>query len=81
MMITLSKTDYILYRECSKNVWFKIHKPDIYSESELSDFEKTIIETGNEVELEARKLFPGGVLIEGRDMGAQKVTESYIAKK
>ena len=24
-MITLSKTDYILYRECPKNAWFKIH--------------------------------------------------------
>lgn len=80
-MITLSKTDYILYRECPKNVWFKIHKPDIYSVSELSDFEKTIIETGNEVELEARKLFPEGILIMGRGADAQKATESHIAKK
>lgn len=80
-MITLSKTDYILYRECPKNVWFKIHKPDIYSESELSDFEKTIIETGNEVELEVRKLFLGGILIEGRDVGAQNATNDYIANK
>lgn len=80
-MITLSKTDYILFRECPKNVWYKIHKPDIYFQSELSDFERHIIETGNEVELVARKTFPDGVLIEGRDEVAQKLTQEYIAKK
>ena len=77
----LTKTDYILYRECPKNVWYKIHKPDIYSNSELSEFEKQIIETGNEVELVARKLFPTGVLIEGRDAKAQKDTQDYLTKK
>ena len=81
MKITLSKTDYILYRECPKNVWYKIHKPDIYSRSELSDFEKSIMETGNEVEQIARKLFPTGILIEGRDAKAQAITQDYLAKK
>ena len=76
--ITLSKTDYILYRECPKNVWYKIHRPDVYSQSELSEFEKSIIETGNEVELEARKLFLGGILIEGRGGKAQKATQEYL---
>lgn len=79
--IILSKTDYILYRECPKNVWYKIHRPDIYSQSELSEFEKSIIETGNEVELEARKLFPGGILIEGRGGEAQKATQDCLKKK
>lgn len=81
MPIILSKTDYILYRECPKNVWLKIHKPDVYLQTELTDFEKAIIETGNEVELVARKLFPGGVLIEGRGFAAQKETENLLAKK
>ena len=40
MATILSKTDYILFRECPKNVWHKIHQPDIYYKSELSDFEK-----------------------------------------
>lgn len=80
MPTTLTKTDYILYRECPKNVWYKIHKPDIYTESELSEFEKSIMETGNEVELVARKLFPGGILIERRDEEGQKTTRDYIAK-
>lgn len=78
-MSTISKTDYILYRECKKNVWLKIHRPDIYNKSELSEFEKSIIETGNEVELLARKLFPAGILIEGRGKEAQELTRKYIA--
>lgn len=82
MKITLSKTDYILFRECPKNVWYKNHRPDIYwSATELSEFEQAIIEVGNEVEGEARKLFPTGVLIEGRDEKAQKETLDLIAKK
>lgn len=81
MPITLSKTDYILYRECPKNVWYKIHKPDIYSQSELSDFEKSIMEIGNEVEQIARKLFPTGILIERRDAKGQQMTQDYLRKK
>lgn len=76
---TLSKTDYILYRECSKNAWFKIHKPDLYYESERSDFDKSIIETGNEVELVARQLFPSGKLIEGRGVDAQYLTQNCLS--
>ena len=44
MSVILTKTDYILYRECAKNVWYKIHKPEVWNESELSEFEKAIIE-------------------------------------
>lgn len=76
----LSKTDYILYRECPKNAWFKIHKPDLYYESELSEFDKAIIETGNEVELVARQLFPSGKLIEGRGVEAQRLTQDCLSK-
>lgn len=81
MSITLSKTDYILFRECSKNAWMKINKPDLYFGSELSEFEKHIIKTGNEVELVARGLFPTGILIKGRDVDAQKITQEYLLNK
>ena len=57
----LSKTNYILFRECAKNAWLKVHKPDIYYAHELSAFEQQIIETGNEVDLLARELFPDGI--------------------
>ena len=58
MGFVLSKTDYILYRECAKNAWLKVHRPDIYLSYELSEFEKQIIETGNEVDKLAREIFP-----------------------
>ena len=48
---------------------------------ELSEFEKQIIETGNEVELVARKLFPRGFLVEGRGDEARQITQDLIAKK
>ncbi|HEX7724472.1 MAG TPA: DUF2779 domain-containing protein [Candidatus Paceibacterota bacterium] len=76
----VSKTDYLLYRECPKNTWLKLHKPDVYYRGELSAFELSIIETGNEVEAEARKLFPTGILIEGRDEAARERTADLIAE-
>ncbi|MSU54614.1 MAG: DUF2779 domain-containing protein [Candidatus Staskawiczbacteria bacterium] len=81
MAILLTKTDYILWRECKKNIWLKIHKPEVYDTQELSEFEKQIIETGNEVELVARKLFPKGFLVEGRSLEDQKTTQDLLVAK
>jgi len=50
-----------LYRDCAKNTWLKIHKPDIYFAEELGAFEQQIIETGNEVDVVARGLSPHGI--------------------
>jgi hypothetical protein len=79
--MTLSKTDYLIYRGCRKNAWLKSNRPDVYHQSGLSEFDLSIIETGNEVELEARKLFPGGALIEGRDTAAREATVAHIERK
>ena len=80
-MATVSKTDYLIFRECRKNAWLKIHRPDIYHQAGLSEFDMAVIETGNEVETYARQLFPGGVLIEGRDDAAQALTLQHIAQR
>lgn len=79
--ITVSKTDYILFRECPNNAWYKIHDPELYYNSKLSEFEKAIIETGNDVERKAREFFPTGVLIRGRETEAQQLTQEYISKQ
>ncbi len=81
MAVILTKTDYILWRECKKNIWYKFHKPEIYNTQELSEFEKQIIETGNEVELIARKLFTKGFLVEGRGEDSQKITQDLLVSK
>lgn len=80
MSITVSKTDYLIYRDCPKNAWLKKNKPEIYYKSELSSFEKLIIETGNEVEKVARMLFPTGVLIQGHDDESVEETQKRLGE-
>lgn len=79
--LTLSKTDFLLYRACPKNAWLKIHKPEVYAACKpTSLFEKKLMETGNALEEEARKLFPSGKLIEGRGVEAQYLTHEYLSQ-
>jgi len=63
----LSKTNYLVYRDCAHNAWVKVHEPAVYRAVPLSVFEQAIIETGNDVDVRARDLFPGGVLVERGD--------------
>ncbi len=81
MSIKLSKTDFILYKECPNNVWVKQHKPEEYKKFEPSEFEKSLAVMGNEVEELARGMFPKGYLIERRSEGAQELTQKLIAER
>lgn len=63
----LTKTDFLIYKDCAKNAWLKVHKPNIYFAEPLSVFDQGIIETGNEVDELARDLFPNGVLLTDRN--------------
>jgi hypothetical protein len=65
----LTKTDYLIYQDCGKNSWLKIHKPEVYYAKPLSQFDLAIIDTGNDIDLLARDLFPGGILLPDRDSG------------
>ncbi|MEI6490776.1 MAG: DUF2779 domain-containing protein [bacterium] len=76
----LSKTDFILYKECSKNVWIKWHQPEEYAKFEVSEFEKSLGVVGIEVEELARRMFPDGYLIERRSEGAQELTRKLITE-
>lgn len=60
----LSKTNFLIYRDCAHNAWVKMHKPEVYRAKPLSVFDQNIIETGNEVDDLARGLFPGGAAVE-----------------
>jgi len=75
----LTKTNYLLYRECPQNAWVKIFEPKIYYSRQLSDFDKMIMETGNEIDELARELFPGGILIKNRE--DIQTTKELINKK
>lgn len=75
----LSKTDFIAYRECPKNIWVKWHKPDAYGTFELSEFEQALADIGNQVEEVARTLFAEGVLVEGRGSASQEKTKELMS--
>ena len=79
-MKLLNKTDFILYRDCAKNVWIKWHKTEEYAKFEVSEFEKSLGVMGNDVEELARKMFSGGYLIGRRSEGAQELTKKLIAE-
>lgn len=62
-MARIAKTDYVLWRECPQNAWLKLHRPDIYYATELTEFEQSLIDAEIEVEVVARRLFPDGTLV------------------
>ena len=76
----ISKTDYLEYTFCRKNLWLRKHKPELFEGVEFTDFEKKIIEDGNLAELACRKLFPDGMLIESRGKQAIEETKMEIGK-
>jgi YD repeat-containing protein len=49
-MTYISKTDYVLWRACPKNAWLRIHKPELYYSTELTEYEQSVIDMGVEVE-------------------------------
>lgn len=81
MAAKLSKTEYIMYKECPNNTWARRHRPDIYGQYEMSEFEQSLAEMGNEVEELARGMFPGGFLVERRSEGAQELTQKLVSEQ
>ena len=79
--VFISKTDYILWRACAKNAWLRIHKPDVYYSTELTEFEQSVMAMGIEVERVARGLFPDGVAITGSQTDGLEKTRSLVASK
>lgn len=79
----ISKTIFLDYVFCAKNAWLKNNKPELLKEFELSAFEKNLMEQGNEVEVEARKLllFAGGVeVLERGEEAVEKTRELMDAR-
>ncbi|MFA6459602.1 MAG: DUF2779 domain-containing protein [Candidatus Paceibacterota bacterium] len=79
--MNISKTTFQDYLFCPRNIWLKLHKPELLHEFALSNFEKHLVEQGNEVELCAHNLFPNAVEVAERDeRGVKKTTELIAAK-
>lgn len=80
-MALLTKTDFILYRECPNCVWVKRHNPDEYAKFEVSAFEQALGEMGEEVEELARGMFPSGYLVERRGEGSRQLTAKLVSER
>ncbi|HBU28000.1 TPA: hypothetical protein DEB00_02680 [Candidatus Uhrbacteria bacterium] len=77
--MNISKTDYLEYTFCKKNLWLKKHKPELFVGAELSEFEKKIIEEGNLADEAARHLFPNGTLMEMVGRKAVAPTQAVLS--
>lgn len=77
----ISKTTFLEFLYCPKNIWLKLHRPDFLDKFELSDFEKHLMEQGNEVETYARKLFFGGIEVASTGEEACQETARLMAQK
>jgi hypothetical protein len=74
----ITKSDFVRYLQCPAYFWFFKKKPEVVADRGLSDFDKELIKNGQEVELWARKLFPTGVLVEGRQEAAIEETKVFL---
>jgi hypothetical protein len=59
----ISKSTFLQYQICPKDTWLRLHKPDVVESFAPTEFEKHLMEQGNEVEAYARQLFAGAVLV------------------
>lgn len=76
--MVITKTDYLEYTYCKKNLWLMKHKPELFEGKELSEFEKKIIEEGNLADKAARNLFPEGSLIKLKGINAVQITKDLL---
>jgi hypothetical protein len=81
MAAVISKTTLLRFLECPKDTWLRMHRPNDVGACEPSDFELHLLEQGNEVEAEARKLFPDAVLITATEDEAVDETRSLMDAK
>lgn len=73
----LSKSRLIEWRQCSKRLWLKVHRPDLI---EKSDESERAFQVGYAVGEVARELFPGGMLVDTDDLReALNLTRQLLA--
>jgi len=74
----LSKSDFLKYQGCPGYLWLWKNKRGVVPEDNPEDVEHRI-EQGNEVESYAQKLFPGGLMLEGKPTHTKVETEKAVA--
>lgn len=78
-MPPISKTAFLQFQICPKDTWLRLHKPELVETFALTEFEKHLLEQGNEVEEKARQLFTNGFLITATGDNALDETRRFMA--
>ena len=80
--IQITKTDYLNFRFCRKNLWLEKNRPIEFRRMPLSEFELALVKEGQEVDGEAQNLFPEGIVVAGeKDEAIHKTRELMPLKK
>jgi hypothetical protein len=69
------------YTLCPKNLWLKKHKPTLFENITLSDFQQEIILNGQIVDEASMVLFPDGELATSKDLNELDYSKQLIANK
>ena len=78
MSIGISKTKFVAGCQCLKRLYLQVHQLKLAAE--LDEAAEAIIEQGREVGMLARKLFPGGVVVDARSQEeAIRATRELVA--
>tara|TARA_Y100000590_G_scaffold319188_1_gene361208 strand:+ start:353 stop:1840 length:1488 start_codon:yes stop_codon:yes gene_type:complete len=77
----ITKTDYMEYTLCPKNLWLKKHKPKLFENIPITDFQKEIILNGQIVDEASMALFPAGKLVTSKNLDPLNYSKELIAKK
>ena len=57
----LSNVDYLHWRDCRHNAWWRLYAPDVYYTRPQSAFDRSLVDAGIEVSALARRLFADGI--------------------
>lgn len=79
--LLISKTTFRQFLHCPKNIWLKLHKPELLEKYTPSEFELHLMEQGNEVESFSHCLFPAGMEIKETGDAAVEETKRLMASR
>ena len=81
MNFFISKSDYVQSLDCDKNLWLKKHKPELFDDEVLSEFDERLLEEGKLVDEASRNLFADARFINARGQDAVNQTANAISTK
>ncbi len=81
--LQITKTDYLNFRFCRKNLWLEKNRPDEFQRMPMSEFELALLHEGQDVDTEAQHLFPEGIVVRNpkKEDAIEKTAELLPLKK